>query len=68
MNILSIGIVTDKTDGSTEMWLRGQGALEYVIFLAVCSALVIFAAPYFARMREALDTGFAFAVERMLRP
>ena len=65
MNNSYIRIVVEKWANSA---VHGQGALEYIIFLAVCSALVVFGAQHFVTMRQAVDNGFASAVERMLQP
>ena len=46
----------------------GQGALEYIILLAVCSALLVFSSPLLVQIRDALDSTFANAVERIMNP
>ena len=46
---------------------RGQGALEYIIILAVLSATFIgFLSPFLINMRSTIDGAMACAVEKIL--
>ena len=68
MNNLDMNISELKSARSLNRGNCGQGALEYLIFLAVLSAMLVFASPMVSQLRIAADDMFQGGVERILDP
>ncbi len=68
MNIAKVRIVKTDSWSNSICGNCGQAAMEYLIFLAVISALIVFTAPFFQQMLNATDDTFQFGVHRILNP
>ena len=61
-------IEIDKKNGALRQGNCGQGALEYLIFLAVLSAMVVFTAPFFRQIINSADDTLQSAEARINNP
>lgn len=68
MNILEIIRCKIKLFQPFATGQRGQGALEYLIFLAVLSAMMVVAGPFFSQIRTGADDLFRNGVARIMDP